>query len=102
MARDRRVREAEDLKGIIRNQSKQIKHLKKEILKLQKFNTKVASSVDSLSTASDKIEEVPESLEIKSKMLCPRCGKSTPYAILGNKAFVNCKYCGHRKLIKLK
>lgn len=96
MARDRRSKDLENLRGENRQLQKLVKQLKKEIARSEK-NAKKYEHL-----APDPEPEIEEPIEAKPTKKCDKCGSDTKEIELGKmgKMLVCVKDNTHRKRIK--
>lgn len=100
MARDKRVKEEkQDLLGIIRQQSKQIKHLKKELARANKTITRTALTDPDTNLELDTIQDA--ALEDHTLTKCSKCKSKaaiiTLGPIMGTILACSNKECGFRE-----
>ena len=96
MARPKERNEAEHFKGIIRNLRSEIRHLKKELGRLNKLHQ---YEQDRLTEA---VEEVVTEIQAIAPVRCPECSSDSFKKIaLGNRILESCQSCGYRKGRKL-
>jgi rubrerythrin len=91
-------RDAEDYRGIIRNQKKIIQHLKRELSRKEKR----AHQYEDLEEreAEEFIREEIRNKEIIKKEKCPECSKNIDIVELGPRKLYLCGNCGWRKVTK--
>lgn len=97
MARDRKNKEVEELRGIIRQQAKRIKNLSKQKSRAEKLANKAIDY-----TTPDEPELIDET-PINPDLSCSKCGKHDIKVIdLKIRLIYICQDCGQRKSIVVK
>lgn len=96
--RKRTFNDREELRGIIRKQSKEIKELKKQLGRLNKATNRLVTE-----DLSFHVEEedplAPPAVRDAGKPKCVKCGKPVIEVDMGIKLVHLCKHCGHKKVI---
>lgn len=94
VARDKRKKRETDesLRGLLRQQRSEIKHLKKQLGRSQKQNRR--------NLETDFSPELEVVNEVVNTLQCNKCGcKKVVEIDIGIKMYHMCKGCGHRKVI---